>query len=149
MEAGRRFTWVRSSSQVVAGFKQGDPLGPLGVSLALQPLVESIRSNVPALKVNVWYLDDGTLCGSLDNLALALQIIERDGPSYGLQLNRSKSLLYVPDCGDISVNPLPSDIPVVREVFFSSWVPDWPAFFLPFSAVEQGYESKRSLTEAS
>ena len=72
---------------------------------------------MPDLKVNVWYLDDGTLCGAPDNLALALQIIERDGPCYGLQLNRSKSLLNVSDCGDVGVNPLASDIPVAREGF--------------------------------
>ena len=99
------------------GVQQGDRLGPLGISLALQPLAESIRSNVSDLKVNVWYLDDATLCGSPVDLALALQIIERDGPSYSLQLNRSKSLLYIPESGDVGVNPLPSDSPVARESF--------------------------------
>ena len=49
--------------------QQGDPLRPLGFSFALQPFVESIKSNVPDLKVNFWDLDGGTLCGSLDDLA--------------------------------------------------------------------------------
>ena len=39
--------------------QQGDPLGPLGFSLALQPLVESVKAKVPDLNINVWYLDDG------------------------------------------------------------------------------------------
>ena len=60
---------------------------------------------MPDLKVNVWYLDDGTLCGSPADLTLALQIIERDDPSYGLRLNRSKSLLYVLESGYVGVNP--------------------------------------------
>lgn len=107
---------VRLSSLTVGG-SAGDPLGHLGISLALQPLVESIRSNMPDLKVDVCYLNDGTLCGFPPDLALALQIIERDGPSYGHQLNRCKSLLYIRESGDVSVNPLPSDIPVAREGF--------------------------------
>ena len=128
------------------GVQQGDPLGPLGFSLALQPLVESIKSNVPDLKVNVWYLDDGTLCGSPADLALALQIIERDGPSYGLQLNRSKSLLYIPESGDVGVNPLPSDIPVAREGFPFIGA-QLARLHLSFS--KQGYESEKSFKEAS
>ena len=45
------------------GVQQGDPLGPLGFALALHPIIEKIREEVPDLKINVWYLDDGTLCG--------------------------------------------------------------------------------------
>ena len=55
--------------------QQGDPLGPLGFSLALQPLVESIKAEVPNLNINVWYLEDGTLCGNPADLAAALEII--------------------------------------------------------------------------
>ena len=77
--------------------QQGDPLGPLGFALTLQPIVERIKTEVPGLKINAWYLDDGTLCGSAVDLAAALSIVEQDGPTRGLNLNRSKSLLYIPD----------------------------------------------------
>ena len=77
------------------GVQQGDPLGPLGFALTLHPIVEHIREQVPGLALNSWYLDDGTLIGSPDQLAAALDIIEREGPTVGLNLNRSKSLLFL------------------------------------------------------
>ena len=42
------------------GVQQGDPLGPLGFTLTLHPLIEKIRAEVPGLFLNAWYLDDGT-----------------------------------------------------------------------------------------
>ena len=41
----------------------------------------------------MWYLDDGTLCGSLRDLSAAFDIIESIGPSRGLHLN---CLLLIP-----------------------------------------------------
>ncbi len=80
-----------------SGVQQGDPLGPLGFALALHPIVEKIKRDVPGLPINAWYLDDGTLCGSANDLSAALAIIEEDGPARGLYLNREKSLLYIPE----------------------------------------------------
>ena len=57
---------------------------------------------------------DGTLAGSPGDLAAALHIIERDGPSVGLYLNRAKSLLFIPEEADASLSPLPPDIPITR-----------------------------------
>lgn len=45
------------------GVQQGDPLGPLGFALTLHPLIEHIKEELPALSLNAWYLDDGTLTG--------------------------------------------------------------------------------------
>ena len=75
--------------------QQGDPLGPLGFALTPQPIAKCIKEEVPGLRINVWYLDDGTLCGSPHDLVEALKIIEEDGPGRGLHLNRDKSLLYI------------------------------------------------------
>ena len=97
------------------GVQQGDPLGPLGFALALHPIVERINRELSTLLINVWYLDDGTLCGSAQDLLKALAIIEEEGPSRGLYLNRSKSVLFIPKDDVFSHNPLPCDIPVVRE----------------------------------
>ena len=69
-------------------------LGPLGFALVLHPFIEKIKESVPGLLINAWYLDDGTLCGTENELATALSIIESEGPPRGLFLNRSKSLLY-------------------------------------------------------
>ena len=78
------------------GVQQGDPLGPLCFALTLQPITMRIKRELPNLLCNVWYLDDGTICGSPQDLAAALKIIEEDGPWRGLHVNRSKSLLYIP-----------------------------------------------------
>ena len=40
------------------GVQQGDPLGPLLFSLGIRDLMKSCKS-----EVNIWYLDDGTVCG--------------------------------------------------------------------------------------
>ena len=111
------------------GVQQGDPLGPLGFALTLHPISERIDEEVPDLTINAWYLDDGTLCGSPEDLAKALKIIEEDGPSRGLHLNRAKSLLYVPADADISSNPLPPDIPTVQEGFTLLGCPIGPPSF--------------------
>ena len=50
------------------GLHQGDPLGPLGFALTLHPIIERIAMEVPHLLANVWYMDDGILCGSGDDL---------------------------------------------------------------------------------
>ena len=99
------------------GVQQGDPLGPLGFALALHPIIEKIKVDVPGLLINAWYLDDGTLCGSVDDLCAALAIIESEGPPRGLFLNRSKSLLHVPSNASLSNSSLPPSIPVTNGGF--------------------------------
>ncbi len=100
-----------------SGVQQGDPLGPLGFALTLQPLLERLQADVSGLRLNVWYLDDGTLMGSPEDLAAALHIVEREGPPLGLHLNRSKSLLYIPEDAVQARSVLPTDIPTTRRGF--------------------------------
>ena len=99
------------------GVQQGDPLGPLGFAVALHPIVERIKREVPGLLLNSWYLDDGTLCGSPRDICSALAIIEADGPSRGLFLNRSKSHLFVPAEASCDYSVFPSEIPVSNGGF--------------------------------
>ncbi len=68
----------------------------------------SIRSPRPIIghaSINAWYLDDGTLVGSPNDLMSALEIIEREGTNIGLHLNKLKSLLFIPPDVDESINP--------------------------------------------
>ena len=99
------------------GVQQGDPLGPLGFALTLHPLIEKIKTEVPNLPLNVWYLDDGTLMGSPEELTAALSIIESVGPTMGLHLNRSKSLLFIPEEANALLSSLPAEIPTTRHGF--------------------------------
>ncbi len=93
------------------------PSLPLGFALALQPLLERLQADVSGLRLNVWYLDDGTLMGSPEDLAAALHIVEREGPPLGLHLNRFKSLLYIPEDAVQAQSVLPTDIPTTRRGF--------------------------------
>ena len=72
---------------------------------------------------NAWYLDDGTLCGTPQDLAAALKIIEEEGPLRGLHVNRSKSLLYIPPGDDPHQNKLPPDVPISSSGFCLLGVP--------------------------
>ena len=85
--------------------------------MALHPVIERISEEVPNLQLNVWYLDDGTLCGTKEDLSKALSIIEEDGPSRGLFLNRGKSLLFVPPDVDVSDGVFLPDIPAAIDGF--------------------------------
>ena len=92
-------------------------------------MVERIKSEVPNLRINAWYLDDGTLCGSPSELTMALKIIEEEGPPRSLFLNRAKSLLYIPADDEGPVNPLPSEIPITGEGFVLLGSPIGPPSF--------------------
>ncbi len=109
-----------------SGVQQGDPLGPLGFALTLQPIIDRIKSEVPGLALNAWYLDDGTLVGSPNDLLSTLAIIEREGPGIGLHLNKAKSLLHIPADADDSVTPA---IPTVRQGFSLLGCPVGPPTF--------------------
>ena len=91
--------------------------------------MERISREVPGLLINAWYLDDGTLCGSADDLLSGLAIVEEDGPPRGLRLNRKKSLLHFPGFSSAVVNPLPSDIPVASSGFDLLGSPIGPSAF--------------------
>ena len=133
---------IRSQS----GVQQGDPLGPLGFALTLQPIIERIKEEVPGLKINAWYLDDGTLCGSPNDLLEALKIIEQEGPTRGLHLNHSKSLLHIPEEADASPNPLPSDIPITREGFNLLGSPIGPPSFCEATVMKRVEKVKVALS---
>ena len=119
----------KDSIRSCCGVQQGDPLGPLGFALTLHPIVEHIKAEVPSLALNAWYLDDGTLVGQPGDLLAALHIVERDGPSIGLHLNRSKSLLFIPRDCDASQSPLPPDVPVTCAGFCLLGCPIGPPSF--------------------
>lgn len=69
------------------GFQQGDPLAPLLFSLTLNRLVREIAEKVPGLSMNTWYLDDGVLVGTAEQLTQAVQIIVDMGPQLGLHMS--------------------------------------------------------------
>ena len=79
------------------GVHQGCPLAALLFSLALHQLILKIKLNCPALRLNMWYLDDGHICGKIDDVLLALEVIKKDGFDLGLILNQSKCVVFGKD----------------------------------------------------
>ena len=57
----------------------------------LHPLALRIRDDFPHLNLGVWYLDDGTIIGDVDDVFKVFQFIESEGPARGLFLNVKKN----------------------------------------------------------
>ncbi|XP_048001834.1 uncharacterized protein LOC125238542 [Leguminivora glycinivorella] len=72
------------------GCQQGDPLGPAIFSLAIHPILKNLNS-----KLNIWYLDDGTLGGEAISVLDDLVKLKTDLQLIGLSLNFSKCELFV------------------------------------------------------
>ena len=87
------------------GVQQGDPLGPFLFALALRRCCHRLRNELAAPSLSVWYLDDGTLVGPLDQILKGWRIIQEEVPSSGLRVNASKCELF------------PSAAPVPTELF--------------------------------
>lgn len=79
-------------SQVDA--QQGDPCGPLAFSLSIQPNIEGLAS-----ELNIWYLDDGTLCGEPKDVLLDFQKLIEKCKFIGLYVYPTKCELYF--CSEI------------------------------------------------
>jgi len=78
------------------GTQQGDPLGPFLFSIVCNILIQEVADMNPGLKMNAWYMDDGTIAGSSAQVAAIVKHIIARGPSLGLHLNASKSMLFWP-----------------------------------------------------
>jgi hypothetical protein len=119
-----RFAWfcygspsklvLRNSGDVILsslGSQQGCPLGPLLFCLAMHPLIASINRDVPLLALNRWYLDDGGLVGRTEHVQAAFDIIRRDGPARGLQVNLMKcQLVWFSSDVRFRLDPFPENI---------------------------------------
>ncbi|XP_029654224.1 uncharacterized protein LOC115227578 [Octopus sinensis] len=77
------------------GVQQGDPLGPVLFALGVNSIAHSVRS-----PVNIWYLDDATICGPPDAVFDDLRSILPSLSDIGLSINANKSEIV-----NIALNP--------------------------------------------
>ena len=93
---------------VCSRVQQGDPLGPLLFSLVLHPLALKIEAEFPNLDLCVWYLDDGTIVGCVEDVHKVFELIQREGPALGFHLNVKKKEIWWPSRR--SPDPFPTDV---------------------------------------
>ena len=74
---------------------------------------------------------------SLGDLHLVLRNVEANSPDWGLKLNGSKSLLFIPKDIDSDCNHLPSAIPISRTSFFMLVAPIGPPEFSNASTMKR------------
>ncbi len=70
--------WGDETIQSAEGVQQGDPLGPLPFCLGIHRMCTQLES-----ELFLFYLDDGTLGGSVDDLKHNLEVVEREGAEIG------------------------------------------------------------------
>ncbi|KAL1448203.1 hypothetical protein WDU94_012273 [Cyamophila willieti] len=81
------------------GAQQGHPAGSLLFSLSIHHIVTALKS-----KLNLWYLDDGSICDKSDIVLADFQNIIVEAGKIGLKVNPSKCELYF--CGEPNVESL-------------------------------------------
>ena len=94
------------------GVQQGDPLGPLLFCLTIHNMVQLMRSDL-----NLFYLDDGTLGGNLDEVLLDFRTVEQSAAELGLQLNLGKTEIICTEAStrDAMLQHVPGLCTVQRE----------------------------------
>lgn len=77
-------------------------MGPLIFAHLLHPLVHKIKDNCKLL-LHAWYLDDGTVIGDSEEVAMVLDIIRVSGPGLGLEINIKRTEIFWPLCNGMKL----------------------------------------------
>ena len=100
--------WDKVDISSSEGLQQGDPIGPLLFCLSIHDLVPSLKS-----EYKIFYLDDGTIGGTLEDISADLSFIEEAGWQVGLCLYVAKSELICNDGFDTQDMPVLADLQYV------------------------------------
>ena len=83
------------------GAQQGDPLSSLLFSLTIQPILERLSS-----ELNVGYLDDLTIGGTIGDVCADIEFIHTEARHIGLDLNTSKCEVITSQHIDLTLYPV-------------------------------------------
>jgi len=96
------------------GVQQGDPCGPALFCLALKDLTDNLTSNC-----SPWYLDDGILLGTMEQVLTDLKTVLDYSAYSGLELNSSKCEIFLmggsTDNQEKCKSKIGSILPKIRE----------------------------------
>jgi hypothetical protein len=76
---------------LTSGVDQGGSLAGLLFSLTVQAFLLKVGNIIFDLHLNAWYLDDGKIVGTLNDMRRAVQMFVDDRPEHGLHLELHKS----------------------------------------------------------
>ena len=102
-------------AQSKAGVHQGDAMGPIGFALGLDSALDKCLEEEKALDWVSWYLDDGTVVGSLGAVGRYLDKLIPALRDVGLEVNLGKCQIWGPGVqhdGDAAIMGLEDDSPL-------------------------------------
>ncbi|CAK9256717.1 unnamed protein product [Sphagnum jensenii] len=76
---------------LTSGVDQGDPLADLLFSLTLHAFLLKVHNIIPDLQLNAWYLNNGKIVSTLNDMSRVVQMFVNDGPEHGLHLQLHQS----------------------------------------------------------
>ena len=90
-----------------SGSQQGCPFGGIMFAITIYEMILEIKNQCPELHLNVWFYDDSNLCGKLNDVLKAYEIIKAMGPGLGFYPTDRKSILWWPqmDLDALSIFP--------------------------------------------
>ena len=96
---------------------QGDAMGPVGFALGLEEALDNCKTEENATPWSCWYLDDGTIVGTLEGVSAYLSRLQPELLKIGLQVNPAKCTIWgsgvqqKTDMADLIPNSWPLDTP--------------------------------------
>lgn len=79
-------------SNLIIRVQQGNPLSPALFSLGIHKYISNLK-----LKLNIWYLDDGTIGSKIDDVVEDLFKVKNEFDKIGFKLNFSTCEFFFTD----------------------------------------------------